>query len=165
MMISAQGLRNDKENNEERSYTFEYDFFGRIASLLFRVIAIFIGYVMLLMGKEVIILFVSGILFILYGLYSFIDILLFQKLIINKNLIIKQWYIFGKRELPIDSLIITKVNFPVGGIIGFKNNKRRLESFLFKIYTLPLGRNQISDIKTILMNLKIIKGDEYDWID
>ncbi len=152
-----------KDNNKE--IILKYSILGRILSLCSRIITLYMGIVLLLMGMAKIWFGILGIVFIAYSICMFIDTLLFKELRITSDKLIKEWNNGKKIIISMDELVVSKSNFTIGGIISFKTNKNKLISFLTKVYMLPLGDENIKKLKEILIINKVLKGDEFEWID
>ncbi len=157
--------RDVKKDINKEVVVLEYSIIGKTLSLFFRLIMLYLGIIMFLMGKGVFFLGIIGSIVIIYAIYSFIDILLFKRLKINSDNLIKEWHINTKICISLDELVVSKTNLSIGGIIDFKTSRNNFISFLTKVYILPLGIENVKKLKEILIKNKVLKGDEYEWID
>lgn len=147
--------------------TIQYDPIGQILALtfwLFSCLVLGIGFIILGMTK--ILLMIVGIIFVVFSLIRFIDILLFKKMEIYDDYLIKTFGVFGSYKLAVPSLKTSKGNGIFGGTLVFWKDGLRLKYVLFfGLDLLAVNRKSIAEIKKVLITLNVIKGDENDWID
>lgn len=150
-----------KENNI--LFCIKYDSIYKLLSLSFR-LALFIVAVLIFFKTSQIFFIVLSVLLIIYSGFGFLDILLFKQLIIQKNQVIKEWYIY-KVKISIDDLIVNNSSSLFAGVLHFRSKKNSLLSILFRIHLLPVENQskKIKELKSILVLLNTIKGDEYEW--
>jgi len=146
----------------EKEIVFEYDNFKRILILLAYVFGIFLGLVLILIDNWFV--KVVGILFVIFGLISVIDMSLFKALIFKDDRIVKEWHYLGSKKINFEDLEVDIVKRLWSGIIYFKDrNKGSLTRLLMQFEMFPIGNDKFQEIREILINKKIIKGDENGW--
>jgi len=153
--INIKSISNEK-------IVFEYDNFKRILIILAYVFGIFLGLVLILIDNWFV--KVVGILFVIFGLISVIDMSLFKALIFKDDRIVKEWHYLGSKKINFEDLEVDIVKRLWSGIIYFKDrNKGSLTRLLMQFEMFPIGNDKFQEIREILINKKIIKGDENGW--
>ena len=164
MDIDKQMSQNDNPNNREQPYIFEYDALKRFLIILVFFFMSFLGWFFILVNNWFTIVF--GGMLLLVGLLNVVDAFLFKKLTINHDLLIKEWHFFGSKSIPLMSLKATVSKRLWSGTIFFRDrNISSWNGFLMNFETFPIGNNGFRKIKKILIDKKIITGDEYEWLD
>jgi hypothetical protein len=151
----------DKESSEV--IDFQYDSIKRILiSMLFLTIII-LG-ILLIMLNHNIFTVLFGLLMIVIGSVRLFDILFFKKLIINSDFLIKEWFLFGAKTINMKNLRVNVSKRMWTGTIFFNNVEATyFSNFLMRFEIFPIGNDGFRKIKNILIEKKIIKGDEYEW--
>jgi hypothetical protein len=151
----------DKESSEV--IDFQYDSIKRILiSMLFLTIII-LG-ILLIMLNHNIFTVLFGLLMIVIGSVRLFDILFFKKLIINSDFLIKEWFLFGAKTINMKNLRVNVSKRMWTGTIFFNNVEATyFSNFLMRFEIFPIGNDSFRKIKNILIEKKIIKGDEYEW--
>ncbi|XOB62702.1 hypothetical protein ACMC56_02570 [Campylobacterota bacterium DY0563] len=149
---------------EKELFILEYELFGRLLSLSFRIIGLGIGIMFILSSNDSIFFNILGGVIIMYSSISFIDILLFKRFVITENNIKKEW-LFIKKSINIKNAVINNTITFFNGAIYVKSKNNSFLSFLFTIYLFPVNEHskKLEELKKIIKELKIIKGDEYEW--
>ena len=152
---------------EEPLFFIEYSFLSKILVLLFRLLGVFLGDFFISIDNIFVILI--GIIFLIVGLWGFLVNIFFIKMIFYNSKIETQWNIFGfkfSKTLLYSLMEVTKLNSTFGGSLMFWDRRSRLKTiYFFIIDLLPVSRVEIKKIKNILVEKKVIQGDEYEWID
>lgn len=156
-------------NTKYSLFTIQYGN-GKILVLLFRLLALVLGLGFMQINNIFVQIF--GIVILLFGIIGFFKNMFFQKMVFYDEFIEVQWNILGFNFVQSTTYInieASKSNGIFGGSLSFisQNNKRDrfYTMFFFSIDLLPLNKEEIKDIKKILIEKKVIKGDEYVWID
>lgn len=124
----------------------------------------FLGWFFILVNNWFTIVF--GGMLLLVGLLNVLDAFLFKKLTINHDFLIKEWYFFGSKSIPLMSLKATVAKRLWSGTIFFRDrNNSSWNGFIMNFETFPIGNDGFRKIKKILIDKKIITGDEYEWLD
>jgi len=156
-----------KSQIEEPLFFIEYSFLSKILVLLFRLLGVFLGDFFISIDNIFVILI--GIIFLIVGLWGFLVNIFFIKMIFYNSKIETQWNIFGfkfSKTLLYSLMEVTKLNSTFGGSLMFWDRRSRLKTiYFFIIDLLPVSRVEIKKIKNILVEKKVIQGDEYEWID
>jgi hypothetical protein len=153
-------------NLSTEALTLTYAGSGYMVALIFRLLGIFIGFFLSVLDE----ILITGIGYLLLFLFltSFIDILLFQEMELNDNTFTKRWYLFGSKQISVDSLNLARANnsYFNGGTVAFwRRGHRLMDIFLFKLDLLALGQANTQKLKQKLINLNLIKGNEHGWND
>lgn len=141
---------------------FEYDNFKRLVILVAYFIVMILGLLFISISQWFAI--ILGYLLFVVGIFYFIDILFFKCLIITNKSIIKEWVLFGKIEVKYENLSVIVAKRIWTGQVLFKNINRSYfynRLMIFEIF--PIGNKGFEKLKNILINKKIIKGEEYEW--
>ncbi len=141
---------------------FEYDNFKRLVILVAYFIVMILGLLFISISQWFAI--ILGYLLFVVGIFYFIDILFFKCLIITNKSIIKEWVLFGKIEVKYENLSVIVAKRIWTGQVLFKNINRTYfynRLMIFEIF--PIGNKGFEKLKNILINKKIIKGEEYEW--
>ena len=157
-----------KSQIEEPLFFIEYSFLSKILVLLFRLLGVFLGDFFISIDNIFVILI--GIIFLIVGLWGFLVNIFFIKMIFYNSKIETQWNIFGfkfSKTLLYSFMEVMKLNGKLlGGSLMFWDRRSRLKTiYFFIIDLLPVSRVEIKKIKNILVEKKVIQGDEYEWID
>lgn len=143
----------------------EYGCLKKILVLLFRLMAFCLGVGFILIDNVYAQVF--GFFCILYGVVGFFRNIFFLKMIFYDEYIETQWNVLGWRvakSIMYSEVSVMKINGILGGSISFLKKKNNWQTmFFFTIDLLPLSKNQIENIKSILIKNNVIKGDEYVW--
>jgi hypothetical protein len=152
-------------NKEEVLLDLEYSLLGKLSILLFRLIAFCLGIGMILIDNLFAQIF--GVLCLVYGWIGFFLSLFFTKIVFYKKSIETNWNFLGwtfNKHILYSEATAMKINGIFGGSISFLDKKNRLDSMLFfTIDLFPIQKEEILKIKNILIEKKIIKGDENVW--
>lgn len=152
-------------DGEEVLLEIEYSVLGKLSILFFRLMAFCLGIGMILIDSLFAQIF--GVLCLFYGWIGFFLSLFFIKIVFYKKYIKTSWNILGwifDKYILYSEVSVMKSNGIFGGSISFLDKKNRLYSmFFFTIDQLPLTKEEILQIKNILIEKKIIEGDEYVW--
>ncbi len=145
----------------------EYGFYGRIFALGFRIFGILIGLFFVLMFQNYIVKIISMIV-IVFFILDFLGIFLFERLVFTNDracLIYK--YFLKSKFFDYKSFKVTKSNGTIfgGGSISFYNKEKKHLNIFEKIDMLCISNETIEQLKKYLINKKILKGDEYEWIN
>ncbi|WP_418178905.1 hypothetical protein ACNSOO_07975 [Aliarcobacter lanthieri] len=158
-------------NDKNILLELKYNFFGRIFRMLFYMFGIIIS--ILLFNINLFSSLVAAVVFTLI-VYIICDMCFFERVIFTNYHVIKEWRIFGKsifNKIKYKDLIIEhsqKIHFGSGLLIFYKSNykgylKKIFKRLFFFIELAPINKNDIKKIREILIEKKILKGDEYDW--
>lgn len=143
----------------------EYSFVRKILVLFFRLIAFGLGISFILIDNVYVQIF--GFFSILYGVIGFFRNIFFKKMIFYDEYIETRWNVLGWRvvkNIMYSKVSVMKINGILGGSISFLEKKNNWQTmFFFTIDLLPLSKDQIENIKNILIKNNVIKGDEYVW--
>lgn len=152
-------------DGEEVLLEIEYSVLGKLLMLFFRLMAFCLGIGMILIDS--IFAQIFGVLCLLYGWIGFFLSLFFIKIVFYEKSIETSWNVLGwmfEKHILYSELSAMKVNGIFGGSISFLDKRNRLDSmFFFTIDLLPIQKEEILKIKNILIEKKIIKGDENVW--
>ena len=154
-------------DGEEILLEIEYDLLGRIFALLFRMFGILIGFFFFLMFQNYIVKITSMIV-ILFFIVDFLGIFLFERLILtNDKVCLRYKYFIKSKFFSYKSVRVTKSNGTIfgGGSISFYNKEKKHLNIFEKIDMLCVSNETIKQLKKYLINKKILKGDEYEWIN
>lgn len=159
-------IQKDRENyieNEAILLEIEYSFLGKFFALLLRISGILVG-LFFLFGFQSYIVKIFAIIFIVFFILDFLNILFFKRLVFYTNFLLKE-SLLKKSYLNYSILqaMVSKRFF--GGILSFREKNNRLKNLFFSIDLLPISNKDFKQIKTILIKKKVIKGDEYEWND
>ncbi|GGD43015.1 hypothetical protein GCM10012288_16630 [Malaciobacter pacificus] len=152
-------------DGEEILLEIEYDFYKKSLLLLFALIGILIGCIFFVGSDKNIFLKILGIFICIYALFLFFDVLLFKKLLITRTEIKKIW-IFGEIKLLVAEAIVFRSSYKLNkGTIHFRSKSNRFLSYILQIrlFALKNYKKKYEQIKKILIETKILKGDEYEW--
>ena len=149
--INIKSISNEK-------IVFEYDNFKRILIILAYAFGIFLGLFLILIDNWFV--KVVGILFVIFGLISVIDMSLFKALIFKDDRIVKEWHYLGSKKINFEDLEVDIVKRLWSGTICFKDrNKGSLARLLMQFEMFPIGNDKFQEIREILINKKIIKRE------
>jgi hypothetical protein len=141
---------------------FKYNNFKRMIISFMYLFMILIGFFLILIENWFAVLF--GILLIIIGLLSALDILFFKVLSLNDKHLIKEWFVFGKKKIGLNDLEVSVVKRVWTGTITFRDKKKKsFTQFFMNFETFPIGNDGFREIKKMLIEKKIIKGDEHEW--
>ncbi|PHQ64675.1 MAG: hypothetical protein COB99_08365 [Sulfurimonas sp.] len=146
----------------EKENFFIYDDLKRIfISIVFSIIIIF-GLFLVFIENWFVVLF--GVLLIIIGLLSMLDILFFKMLSFYDKYLIKEWFVFGKKKIEFDNLEAGAVKRVWTGTIIFRDKRKNsFFQFFMNFETFPIGNDGFREIRKILIDKKVIKGDENGW--
>ena len=141
---------------------FKYDTLKRLlVAVSFFVVAL-LGCFFLLIGNRFADFF--GIVMIFIGLQSFLDVLLFNKLIFTDDYVLKEWVIFGGKKIEYSNLEAGASKRMWTGTVFFRDKRKKpFFQFFMDFETFPIGNDGFKKIRGILIEKKIIKGDEDGW--
>lgn len=143
-------------------YIFKYSDGKRFIVILAFLFMFIMGLFFILIGNWFTIFFGSILIFV--SLLNAIDICFFKALIINDNFLIKEWYLFGKRSIKISNLSAVVAKRLWSGTIFFREkNDAVIGGFLMNFEVFPIGNSGFKQIKKILIEKQVIKGDENEW--
>lgn len=149
-----------KDLNENR--VFSYDNFKRVLIVIWFVFVCLLGCGLILIDNWFTI--IIGILFIVVGLFSIIDISFFKSLTFEKDCVIKEWHLFGSKKVNFKNLEVGVSKRLWTGLITFNDtNKGFLSRIGMQFEMFPIGNDNFKEIRNILINKQIIKEDEYEW--
>ncbi|MDD3009479.1 MAG: hypothetical protein PHQ70_11535 [Arcobacter sp.] len=154
-------------DGEEILLEIKYDLYGRIFALFFRMFGILIGFFFFLMFQNYIVKITSMIV-ILFFIVDFLGIFLFERLILtNDKVCLRYKYFIKSKFFSYKSVRVTKSNGTIfgGGSISFYNKEKKHLNIFEKIDMLCVSNETIKQLKKYLINKKILKGDEYEWIN
>jgi hypothetical protein len=143
----------------------KYNLFKKIVALSFRVLGVSLGIFFLLAFENNIVKIIS-LITILFFLSDFLSVLLFQKIAFTDNGVRITFSLFVKNKYYEYSIVrVMKLNGTIfgGGSISFYDKKKKYINIFGNIDLLPVSTNNINQIKNILIEKKVIKGDEYEW--
>ena len=144
----------------------EYEPLAKLLALSFRILGIMLTLFFFFAFQSYIVKIIS-ILVVLFFILDFLGILLFQKLIFMDsgikllfNSVVKNKY------FEYSVLKVMKSNGRLGGgTIAFYNSSKKYLNFFNCIDLLPIRKDEVLQMKEILIKKNVIKGDEYEWID
>jgi len=155
-------IENEEKSHNGKEVIFRYDTARRLlVAMVFFGVAL-LGYLFLLIGNWFTVFL--GIVMICIGLQSFLDVLLFKELIFSDNYILKKWFIFGGKKIEYSNLSASASKRMWTGTVFFRDNRRKpFFQFFMDFETFPIGNEGFKKIRKILIDKKIIKGDENGW--
>ncbi len=144
----------------------EYEPLAKLLALSFRILGIMLTLFFFFAFQSYIVKIIS-ILVVLFFILDFLGILLFQKLIFMDsgikllfNSVVKNKY------FEYSVLKVMKSNGKLGGgTIAFYNGSKKYLNFFDSIDLLPIRKDEVLQMKEILIKKNVIKGDENEWID
>lgn len=144
----------------------QYSFISKIMVLFFRLFGVFLGFGFTFVDNNYVKVF--GAIIFIFALFSFLINVFFKKLIFFENRIETEWIMFGwnfKKKLHYSVMEVMKSNSIFGGTIMFWEKQHRWKTaYFFVLDLLPVNQDIVEQIKMILKDKKVIKGDEYEWI-
>jgi len=141
---------------------FKYDNLKRILISIVFFIIVILGLFFLFIGHWFSILL--GILFIIIGLLSIFNLLFFKELIFHNDYLIKEWFVFGRKKIKFDDLETSVSKRVWTGTIFFRDKRKNsFSQFFMNFETFPIGNDGFREIRNILIEKKVIKGDENGW--
>ena len=153
--VSIKSIYNEK-------IVFEYNNFKRVLLVLVYIFVILLGFFFILIDNWF--ARVVGILFVFYSLVSVIDMLFFKALIFTEDSVIKKWYFLGSKKINFQNLEVTANKRIWTGIVFFRDKSKSFFSRqVMQLEIFPIGNEGFKKIRKILINKKIIKGDENGW--
>lgn len=145
---------------------FEYHPLWKIVALIFRIFGVLLGLFFFFVEINIFIS-IFGLLIFLYAFVSFVDIVLFASIEFSADKIIKKWSFFSfdiTKEIRYEVIEVTVSKRFFGGMLMLWEKGKRLQTALFFILDLmPITNNEFRAIKQILIEKKIIGGDEHEW--
>ena len=155
-------VEKDGKKYIDREISFKYNIEKRILIVIAFLVIILLGFFFLLIGHWFTIFF--GTILLLIGLPSMLDILFFKQLIFSDKYVMKEWFIFGRKKIEFNNLTTGVAKKVWSGTIFFRDKKKKsILQFFMNFETFPIGNNGFKKIRKILINKKIIKGDENGW--
>lgn len=149
----------DKSKEEIR---FEYDNLKRIIFGMVYLMMIVLGLFLVLIENWFAVIF--GSLAVYMGTFRLLDIMFFKALIIDKNFLVKEWFVFGSKSIPTKDLKVTVAKRVWSGQIFFMaKNSSFFQNILMSFETFPIGNEGFRAIREILIKKNVIKGDEHEW--
>ena len=148
----------------EKLVSMEYLFYKRIIMLILFLVIAYFGVILILLWNVVTI--TLGIVLIIISLLRIFDLIFFKEIIINKNNIIKKWYLFGKISIPLKNLEFISVHRKWTSNIFFKNTKFNFVQNLFtsfELFPVILKYEKYKELIKLLENEKVIKREEHEW--
>jgi hypothetical protein len=146
----------------EDIHSFEYDNFKRLVFVLFYSFSIFIGLFLLLVPNWFANIF--GWILVIITVIDTINILFFKSLEFHDDFLVKRWFIFGDKQIKYEYLKVGASKRIWSGTISFSDkHKSYFLNFLMSFETFPIGNNGFRKIRDILIEKKVIHGDEHDW--
>jgi hypothetical protein len=105
-----------------------------------------------------------GLLLIIIGFISMLDIIFFKVLIFYDEYLIKEWFVFGKKKIKFDNLEVSTSKRVLTGAIFFRDKRKNyFTQFFMNFEIFPIGNKGFREIRQILINKNIISGDENGW--
>ena len=146
----------------EEDITFEYNNFKRFLIVITFWFICLLGWGFILIDNWF--AKIIGILFIIYGLITIVDILLFKALIFKQDYIIKEWHFVGSNKIYLKNLEVGVSKRIWTGLIFFSDTSRgSFTRLIMQFEIFPIGNKGFDEIKKLLIQKKVIKGDEYEW--
>ncbi|QKF82392.1 hypothetical protein AEBR_1912 [Halarcobacter ebronensis] len=147
--------------------TLEYNLGWRIFILSFFIFSIYFSSIFIIFYINLL-MFIIGLMCCLLFTFVFLDTIFFKRVIFTKFNVIKYWSIFGKNYINKikykDLKIIHSKKGYVFGTLNFTEKKAGFfKRFCFFVSLTPLQDETIKQVKQILIEKEILKGDEYDW--
>ena len=141
---------------------------GLVVGMLICILSIFLGFYLIFFTKQIM-SFLFGLLFIIIFIYKLLDIWFFKRVIFINYCVIKKWKVFGKiyfNKIKYKNLkvVIAKRGFIIKSFV-FKNKKHNFFKtlFCFGVDLFLTKEANIEKMKDILIEKKVLKGDEYGW--
>lgn len=165
--MKANSVHLKTENENEKKYTgkeirFEYDNLKRIFIGIVFFMIIMLGLSFVFIGNWFAVLF--GLLLILIGLPSMLDVVFFKVLIFYDEYFIKEWFVLGKKKIKFDNLDVSTSKRVWTGTIFFRDKRKNyFTQFFMNFEIFPIGNKDFRAIRQILIEKKIILGDENGW--
>jgi hypothetical protein len=143
----------------------EYNLFKMIIALSFRILGVLLGIFFLLAFENNIVKIIS-LITILFFLADLLSVLLFQQIVFTDNGVRITFSLFLENKYYEYSIVrVMKSNGTIfgGGSISFYDKRKKYINIFGNIDLFPVSTNDINQIKNILIEKKVIKGDEYEW--
>jgi len=157
-----------ERDGEKPLLVIKYNLVGKSFIVLHRLLSFALGVGFLLVDNAFTQVF--GFFLILYGVVGLLKSLFFRKIIFYNQFLLINWNIFGfklVKTIKYSTVGTSKFNGILGGSIAFIAKEgsidRLIGILLFSIDLLPLTSEEIEKIKKILIEKKVIKGEEYVW--
>jgi len=162
LMDKVNIIGKDEKQYSSEEIRFEYNNLKRIfISIAFSIIII-LGLFLVFIENWFAVLF--GLLLIIIGFISMLDILFFKVLIFYDEYLIKEWFVFGKKKIKFDNLEVSTSKRVWTGTIFFRDKRKNyFTQFFMNFEIFPIGNKGFREIRQILINKKIILGDENGW--
>lgn len=101
---------------------------------------------------------------IIVGLLSLLNLLFFKVLIFYDDHLIKEWFIFGRKKIKFENLETAAAKRVWTGTIFFRDKRKNsFLQFFMNFETFPIGNDGFRQIRKILIDKKVIEGDENGW--
>lgn len=153
--INIKSISNEK-------IVFVYDNFKRFLILLIHIFIILLGVSLVSIGHWFTVCF--GILLIVVFLEAIINIVFFKSLVLDSDYVIKNSYFFGSKKINFQNLEVAANKRVWTGTVFFRDKSKSFFSRqVIQLEIFPIGNEGFKKIRKILINKKIIKGDENGW--
>ena len=141
---------------------------GLVVGMLICILSIFLGFYLIFFTKQIM-SFLFGLLFIIMFIYKLLDIWFFKRVIFINYCDMKEWkgvgkIYFNKIKYKNLKVVIAKRGFIIKSFV-FKNKKHNFFKtlFCFGVDLFLTKEANIEKMKDILIEKKVLKGDEYGW--
>lgn len=154
--------KNEIIEKSEGEIRFEYDDLKRLIFGMVYLMMIVLGLFLVFIENWFAV--ICGGLAVVVGTFRLMDIMFFKVLVIDKNFLVKEWFVFGSKSIVIKDLKATATKRVWGGQIFFMTkNSSFFENILMSFETFPIGNEGFRAIKEILIEKNVIRGDEHEW--
>jgi len=151
-----------EEKNIDVEMVFKYDNFKRVSIAILMFFFVLLGSLIMNFGN--LFSFFVGLIVVLFSFGSLVDILFFKSLIFKNNCVIKEWYLFGSKKIKFENLVVGVNKRLWTGRIYFEDKRKRfLSRLIMQFEMFPIGNTGFIKIRNLLIDKKIIKGDENGW--
>ena len=157
-------------DGEEVLLSIKYNLLGRLLLILFSWFGLAVSIFLIVANDINILLKIIAILILVQNLWLFFDVLFFKEMKITKKTVAKVW-LFGKLSVPVKEIDYAYRSFYTinRGKLVFQSFKSKKKNFFFyncmAVHLLGISnyKQVMLQIKKILIEKNIIKGDEYEW--
>lgn len=159
---------NEIVKGEKILLEIEYSIGGRIISILLNIFGIIFGLCLFFVFENYFVTILLCIIGFLV-LYNIMDILVFKKLIFTDKKIIKQYFnplkiCFMNNSLEYEKMSVEFWNRILNTRLTFwEKDKKWKTKWKYSFELIGVNDKNIETIKQILIDKKVIKGDEYEW--
>lgn len=150
------------EDGNEKIYVFQYDNGKRTLMIMLEVFFSLLGLFMMFFENIFLIIF-GGIIFLI-GLKQILELSLFKSLKFREKYLCKEWYFLKNIKIPYTDLRSGAAKRLWTGLISFKSKRITFfQEIMMDTEVFPIGNDGFRAIREILIEKKVIQGDENGW--